>query len=246
MGSFSEFNTKNIYVDSNILMEDGSEKLINELIHYQLTIKIPKVQYDEIYNLTKSDNEKKSFKARNALRNIEKLLDADILNFNDININKKDKTAYADPEFIKIIFNDLKKGEKVVFITNDRDLRIRIKLKLKENSDLTNDLSLYSLDELEYSQVSKSKLEYLEDEDFRSINQKKFNYMHYCPNCEENVIPIKHKKDFTKKGHNELVGSTYLVEECFTCGYIFKKKWLEDYNRGFGGTDFTGMSGSWF
>jgi len=191
---YDSFLGKKIYIDSNILMEDCT-KLIDELIYNKLNIEIPKIQYNEIYNLTKSEDKEKSFKSRNALRNIEILLDNDLIDFNNIDINKRDKNAYADPEFLKIIFNDLTKGKKVIFITDDRDLRIQFKIKLKQQQQFIKSLSIYSLEELEYPQYIKKEIE--EMEEFNS----------YQKELHSSVPKAKKKKKGT--GH---IGS-WLVEE---------------------------------
>lgn len=135
---FKKLSNKKVYIDSNIFltrMNKAVDRLFNELSNYSdIIITMPKEQYEEIYNLKSNDeNPELSLAARNAFRTIEKLFDSnnlEILNLEDNN-NKK---AYADPVFIKDIINNLKKDEKVFFLTEDKDLRIRLKSKIKTES----------------------------------------------------------------------------------------------------------------
>lgn len=193
--SVESFINKRVYIDSNILMDKKCGDLLAELIHNKIVVKIPQIQYDEIYNLSKSTDSEKSFAGRNALRNIESLLDGDLLEKLDVG-NTKNTHAYADPEFIKLIFEDLNNGQNIIFITEDRDLRIQIKIKLKDNQHLKDMIKIYSLDELSYplteqkEQLLKQQKEEIEQKrkDKEVLKQRSMGY-EFCPNCEEFVKP---------------------------------------------------------
>ncbi|NOQ31460.1 MAG: hypothetical protein GQ570_10080 [Helicobacteraceae bacterium] len=147
----TNFTDKKVYFDTNILMDEQFTSLMNSFINNNIKINIimPKVQYDEIYNLRQNSNEAKSYKARTAFNAIEKLLDHNIICIEGLN-KKQKKEAYADPEFIKMIILDIKNNQNVIFLTEDIDLRIRLKGLVKEFQVDMSKLEIYSLKDFPY------------------------------------------------------------------------------------------------
>jgi DNA segregation ATPase FtsK/SpoIIIE-like protein len=79
-------------------------------------------------------------------------------------LTQMSKKAYADPEFIQTIFEELDNNKAVTFITEDRDLRIQIKLKLKTKNEYSA-LSLFTLKDFPISDLSVKKSIPIEDLD---------------------------------------------------------------------------------
>lgn len=149
---FEQLDNKVLYVDSNIFMTDSNEgvnRFFNEISKYKnIKITMPREQYEEIYNLKNSDVELKSKSGRHAFRVIEKLFDSkhlDILELDD-EVNKSQ--AYADPVFINMITEDLKNDKQVYFITEDKDLKIRLKSKIKTEKLNEDNMIICSFDTL--------------------------------------------------------------------------------------------------
>ena len=63
-----------IYIDSNIFMHEEATYFLDSLNEKNKVI-VPKEQYNELYKLKSSDDEKRAYKARNAFRKIEELYD---------------------------------------------------------------------------------------------------------------------------------------------------------------------------
>lgn len=72
---FKQLKSKKLYVDSNIFMAEPSraiDRFFDELTnHNNIKIIMPTEQYEEIYNLKKSDEQSSSKAARDAFRRIE-------------------------------------------------------------------------------------------------------------------------------------------------------------------------------
>lgn len=135
-----------IYIDSNIFMYEEATYFLDSLNEKNKVI-VPKKQYNELYKLRSSDDEKRAYKARNAFRKIEELYDKKIIKIEDLsNLQKED--SYADPVFIRLILEDIKNNVKVAFITEDRDLRLRLKVEIDRNSSYTNYLHIYTLEDI--------------------------------------------------------------------------------------------------
>jgi hypothetical protein len=149
---FEQFKNKKLYVDSNIFMAEPNkaiDRFFNEFTAYDnIKITMPTEQYEEIYNLKKSDEQSNSKAARDAFRRIEKLVDSkyiDILGLKDM---PDDSSSYADPIFIKMITEDLKNEKPVYFITEDKDLKIRLKSKIESEQLNENNIVICSFDTL--------------------------------------------------------------------------------------------------
>lgn len=152
---YKSLEDKLIYIDSNIFMDERFYDILGDFEEYKLNIIIPKEQYDELYNL-KKQGDKKGKLARNAFRLIENFLDLGILKIDRLNDNRINNTAYGDDEFINIFKQNIENNTSSVFITNDADLRIRIKSLQKEMPIII----LYGNNELqELAELEKIRLE---------------------------------------------------------------------------------------
>ena len=145
-----------IYIDSNIFMNEEASYFLDSLNEKNKVI-VPKEQYNELYKLKSSDDEERAYKARNAFRKIEELYDKKIIKIEDLGNLDKEK-SYADPVFIRLILQDIKNNIKVVFITEDRDLRLRLKIETDKNSLYANSLTIYTLEDI-VEQKSTRKIE---------------------------------------------------------------------------------------
>jgi len=145
-----------VYIDSNIFMDEEATYFLDSLNEKNKVI-VPKEQYNELYKLKSSDDEQRAYKARNAFRKIEELYDKKIIKIEDLsNLHKED--SYADPVFIRLILQDIKNNVKVAFITEDRDLRLRLKIETDKNSSYSNYLTIYTLEDV-IEQESTRKIE---------------------------------------------------------------------------------------
>lgn len=149
---FKQLKDKKLYVDSNIFMAEPNkaiDRFFNEFATYDnIKITMPTEQYEEIYNLKRSVEETSSKAARDAFRRIEKLVDSksiDIRNLKDMPANS---SSYADPIFIKMIIEDLKSEKQMYFITEDKDLKIRLKSQIELKKLNENNIVICSFETL--------------------------------------------------------------------------------------------------
>jgi hypothetical protein len=158
----TSLENKLIYIDSNIFMGsetsndeyDITEVLFDYLYYHNVNIILFKEQYSEIYKLKQNkENKNSSFLARRAFKRIEQLLNLEKLTIDDLDIENLSK-SYADPIFIKKIISDIKNNKKVVFITEDADLRIRLKSQIKQQKLNKDNLEIYSLADIEFLNIS--------------------------------------------------------------------------------------------
>lgn len=132
--------------------------LLQEAIKQEFKITILADIYTEISNHAHSDNAKKQASARIAYRTIEKFIDAHCVSIEGAALQNDLKHAkvYADASIRKFAIESAKKGYICTILTDDRDLRIRVKGSLaKLSPDQQRTVRCFSLDEL-YEQVSKS------------------------------------------------------------------------------------------
>ena len=129
-----------VLVDSNIWMNCEYDVLFTEMIDavraMNFKMMLLGVQLDEMENLKNSspDNDTKRG-ARCAFRRIDSAQDSNVLVIKNVTLNAT-RNAYADPEFIKYLLGNTEQGclnPGVVFITDDRPLKIRIKAIAKEH-----------------------------------------------------------------------------------------------------------------
>jgi len=121
-----------LIIDSNIWMEpkyDNFFEILRQACkNSKYKIELLGVQFDEIVNIKKNTEYKKSKnrKARIAINRIEKFQDEEILNISKITLDSK-KYAYADPFIVKIIIERAKKGSKCIFLSKDKELKVRVR-----------------------------------------------------------------------------------------------------------------------
>lgn len=121
-----------LLIDSNIWMAEQYDWFFEALKLVSLDIKqpigMPGFQFDEICNIkTKTKyGEPRNHLARLAIGRIERAQKDGWLTIDSISLNS-DKRAYADPLLIKLIRECLSQGLRVCFISNDTELRIRVR-----------------------------------------------------------------------------------------------------------------------
>lgn len=197
---YNEMIERNIYIDSNIFLQDseGVNRLFDELLKYSnISIIMPKEQYEEIYNLKKNESDIKSANARNAFRRIEKLFDNYKLKIPGLNDKSVNSSTYADPVFIDLIIQDLKENQRVFFITEDKDLKIRLKSKI-----YTEGLSLNE----DYIKIFSFNEQY----ENRKVLVHEFNKSDYEKACDGiNNLIYKRNTPFLEKIKSKIIGKTY-------------------------------------
>jgi hypothetical protein len=128
-----------LVIDSNIWMNEQYEVFFKALKiaaqEMKFKIALPGAQFDEICNIKKRTGygELNNQRARLAITRIEQALKEDWLRINSISIDS-DKAAYADPLLVKIIRSALNLGQRVCFLSDDVELRVRIRAQM---ADLT-------------------------------------------------------------------------------------------------------------
>lgn len=129
-----------IVLDSNIWMDPEYEAffaiLQEKLSQNNKKTILYEPQFDEICNIkTKNDiKSRKGSAARCAINRIENFQLNELLSIKPLSI-KADKNAYADPIIIKMILRLIKNEKKVVLITDDMELRIRLRSVSEENKN---------------------------------------------------------------------------------------------------------------
>lgn len=165
---FKKLENKKVYIDSNIFMAESNEAIERFFYDFRkyddIQIIMPSEQYQEIYNKKNKEDLKA---ARDAFNRIEQLVDLKKINI--LNLKEDMVTnAYADPIFIKMIIDDLKEGHEVCFFTEDKDLKIRLKVKIKEESLNEDNLLIHS-----YKTLYNNKYSIVDEERKKEIERKK-------------------------------------------------------------------------
>ncbi|MCX8511436.1 MAG: hypothetical protein ORN83_06720, partial [Chthoniobacteraceae bacterium] len=139
-----------LILDSNIWMNPGYDPLFQALedclkaAHGTLTLYGP--QFDEICNVKRKTayGTPSNRGARCALNRIERMQTSNRLNIEPLSIDAEFK-VYADPLIVKLIVTQTKQGTAVAFLSDDMELRIRVrglaskgpgKLRMIEGKDL--------------------------------------------------------------------------------------------------------------
>jgi len=148
----TKLNSDILFIDSNIFMNEKFQSIFQFFSELGLKVTILGTQYDEIYNLKNHKDARKSFLARNSIKVIENLLKSDNLKIEGLT-NTPNLNAYADPIFITEIIRHITQSKRVVFITEDADLRIRLITKIKEQG--LNNLLLSILSSKDFHFLSK-------------------------------------------------------------------------------------------
>jgi len=220
-----------VYIDSNIYMDERFTELFDLLLEHTFDILLLEVQYQEIYRCKKSDQPEKAKSARRAFYYIDKLQEQGSLRIEGLDIQDV-KKAYADPELIERIIKDLKQGKNIVFITEDRDLKIRLRGQLKKESLDGKKIVIYSYDHMVFLDVStevvalESEIDSLESDieyNRRIASEKLIQLEHrmeglkeHCSRCNKNVLTytVTEDGDFGSVNY-----STY----CCECGGFISK-----------------------
>lgn len=146
-------NNVQLYIDTNIFMDERFSKLFDILMQSNIKILLLKEQYTELYNIKQStDNDHKAKNARMAFRYIDKLQEIGKLEIAGIDI-KDSASSYADPLLIEQIVSDLHANMKVIFFTEDMDLKIRLREQLKQKNLQKELLTLFYYDNLDFLHV---------------------------------------------------------------------------------------------
>lgn len=140
INDFSRYLTSCLVIDSNIWMNEEYDDffVVMELscrkYGYKLILFCP--QFDEISNIKKKVGygESKNSRARLAINRIEHFQISGLLNVRPITIDSQ-KGAYADPIIVKIINLRAKAGDRCCFISDDKELRVRVRQHLLDNSE---------------------------------------------------------------------------------------------------------------
>lgn len=121
-----------LILDSNIWMNGAYDALFESLEDslpiMKGSLQLYGPQFDEICNVKKK-TAFKSFSnksARCAISRIERLQESNLLSIEPLTIDAE-KGAYADPLIVKLIMKHIAEGRDVVFLSDDKELRIRIR-----------------------------------------------------------------------------------------------------------------------
>ena len=128
-----------LIIDSNIWMDDRPQydNFITIfrflLMHLDIRYTFYGPQFEEICNIKFRTvyGESANKKSRIAINRIDKLSDENLLRITPVNI-ELEYPGHVDPMLIKLLLMDAKKGKNVALLSNDVELRIRAREKLKE------------------------------------------------------------------------------------------------------------------
>lgn len=125
-------STDSLIIDSNIWMNDQFDDFFSALIIAMKQagkgMKISSPQLDEICNIKRNSEYRssQSKSSRCALKRIEVFQINDLLHACSIDAEAK-KTVHVDPLLIETVLKQLKEGITTSFVTNDVELRIRLR-----------------------------------------------------------------------------------------------------------------------
>ncbi|GHT36730.1 hypothetical protein FACS189427_08840 [Planctomycetales bacterium] len=117
----------------------------------KLTLFAP--QFDEICNIKKKLSYEKSGnkRARLAINRIENFQKDDLIMIAPITIDAA-PGVYADPLIVKLFIKAAKKGQKCNFISDDKELRIRIREHLRKNA--MDEFQIIELKEFDWDSIA--------------------------------------------------------------------------------------------
>ena len=145
------FLSDHLVIDSNIWMHgdyDAFFQLLEKILRKaNRKIIIYGVQFDEICNI-KSSHEygsQKSKRARLAINRIENFQKNEILKIETVSI-KSERWAYADPVVLKLLISLSKESHSVVFISNDKELRIRARELVRSGQATTQVIGIEEIE----------------------------------------------------------------------------------------------------
>jgi hypothetical protein len=110
-------------------------------------------QFDEICNIKKkrSYEESGNKRARLAINRIESFQKDDLIIIAPITIDAA-PGVYADPLIVKLFINAAKKGQKCNFISDDKELRIRVREHLRQNA--MDEFQIIELKEFDWDNIA--------------------------------------------------------------------------------------------
>jgi hypothetical protein len=143
-----------LIIDSNIWMDDRPE-YENFMSVFRFLLKSFSIcyifygpQFEEICIIKKRTEygEWANQRSRAAIKRIEILSKENLLEITPVNF-ELEYPGHVDPLLIKLLLMDAKKGKSVALLSNDIELRIRAREKLKENN--ANYYRIFEMDDLE-------------------------------------------------------------------------------------------------
>jgi len=199
----SSLENATVYIDSNIYMDERFTKLFDLLLEYRFDILLLEVQYQEIYKCKNSDQPKKAKSARRAFCCIDKLQEQGTLTIEGLAI-QPEKKAYADPKLIERIIKDLKQDKNIVFITEDRDLKIRLRGQLKKENLDEKQIVIFSYDNMVFleilsevtaleSEIESSRI--MASEELIQLENRMEYLKERCSRCNKNVLTYEVTED---------------------------------------------------
>lgn len=134
LAKFKDWLTPVLVIDSNIWMNEKYESFFHCLRYVCLNrhkIELFGVQFDEITNIKKSTNfgDERNRRARIAIERIETLQEEGSLTITPITMDAS-RRAYADPTIVKILAQKSEEGLRCTFISDDKELRVRVRQHL--------------------------------------------------------------------------------------------------------------------
>ena len=125
-----------LIIDSNIWMNSDYDSfftlLARHLINQKKQLILYGQQFDEICNIKKKTKYggKKNQRSRMAINRIDWLTESSLLRIEPITLDAE-QGAYADPFIIKLLTKKASSGNQCSFLSDDKELRIRIREHLK-------------------------------------------------------------------------------------------------------------------
>ena len=129
--------TPALVIDSNIWMNDGYDNFFTSLklatSQSSYVFSLHSIQFDEISNIKKRrhHDDESAWAARIALARIEDFQKAGLLKIHKWTLDANPH-AYADPWIIKSLAASARSGVPSTFISDDRELRVRVRQALSE------------------------------------------------------------------------------------------------------------------
>jgi len=137
MSQFQNYLVEGLVIDSNIWMNERYEPFFDVLLlackNKNHKIELLASQFDEISNIKKKSDYKDptNRRARLAISRIERFQKENLLTIQRITVDAKN-FSYADPEIVTTIISMVKKGVECIFISDDIELRIRVREHLAQ------------------------------------------------------------------------------------------------------------------
>lgn len=135
LAGFTKYLSPCLIIDSNIWMNEEYNSfffMLSLVCHknqYRMSLYGP--QFDEISNIKRATQfgDERNKRARLAMSRIEEFQKHNMLRIEPVTVDAQ-KRAYADPLLVKLITNQARKGIKCTFVSDDKELRIRVRQHL--------------------------------------------------------------------------------------------------------------------